>query len=56
MTVTVEHISSLGKNKVLQETKIFCFVLSYKMRIRIMIFLIINVSETKTILTTLCLI
>lgn len=24
-TVTVEHILSLGKNKDLQETKIFCF-------------------------------
>lgn len=54
MTVTVEHISSLGKNKDLQETKIFCLFLSYKMRIRVMIFLIINVLETKSILIQHC--
>lgn len=54
MTVTVEHILSLGKNKDLQEIKIFCLFLNYKMRIRVMIFLITNVSETKTILIQHC--
>lgn len=50
MTVMLEHISSLGKNMD-QETKThFSLFLNYKPRIRIMIFLIISVSETKTIL------
>lgn len=52
MSIAVEHIlSATWKEYDLQETKIFlvCF-LSYKTRIRGMIFLSINVSETKTTL------
>lgn len=52
MTIMVEHILSAGwkeygppRNK-----NLFSLFLSYKMRIRVMTFLSINVSETKTTL------
>lgn len=50
MTGMLEHTSSFGKN-IDQETKnYFNLLLNYNPRVRIMIFLIISVSETKTIL------